>query len=70
MGKIIGLVFDEPVQEPDVATPEPDVVPDITPEIAPQAPEGDNTQTSEGDNSQAPEGDNAEPKKGRKKKEA
>lgn len=62
MGKIIGLVFDEPVQEPDVVTPKPEIVPDITLEIAPQAPENGETQ--------APEGDNVEPKKGRKKKEA
>lgn len=55
MGKIIGLVFDEPVLEPEI-------VPDITPEIAPQAPENGETQT--------PEGDDAKPKKGRKKKEA
>ena len=63
MGKIIGLVFDEPV-------PEPDVVPDITQEIAPQAPENGETQTPEEDNSQVPEEDDAKPKKGRKKKEA
>ena len=55
MAKIIGLVFDESVQEPEV-------VPVITPEIAPQTPENGGTQT--------PEEDDAEPKKGRKKKEA
>ena len=55
MAKIIGLVFDEPVQEPEV-------VPVITPEIVPQTPEEDN--------SQVPEEDDAKPKKGRKKKEA